>query len=198
MGPEDGHAPPAKSNSGRGQEWGGSRAEEPGLKSLPTGLPVPPRPAPARGGWRRGGSSPANTRHRAGGSHSCPPLPGLPCLRHPCCQHQQGTTDVAPAQPRGQCPGKARVSAGTGPAPWARQGTLEPHPCPHCKPDLPPLFLGPSASAASASHITSPGSSPVPGPVPRPMPGSQSPCHCTRREQCPVPQHSHTGRCHLL
>lgn len=54
VGPEDGHASPAKSNSRRGQEWGGSRAEEPGLKSLPTGLPVPPgqRPPPPKGGWQ--------------------------------------------------------------------------------------------------------------------------------------------------
>lgn len=73
MGPEDRRAPPAKSNSEKGQEWGGSQAKEPGLKSLPTGLPVPPRPAPAQRGWQRGGSSPGQgdpTVHPAG--HSSP------------------------------------------------------------------------------------------------------------------------------
>lgn len=91
MGPEDGHAPPAKSNSGKGQEWGGSQAKEPGLKSLPMGLPVPPRPAPAQRGWQRGGSSPASTLHWTRGSQSSPNWPGLPRLQHPCHRINRGS-----------------------------------------------------------------------------------------------------------
>lgn len=110
MGPEDRHAPPAKSNSGKGQEWGGSQAKEPGLKSLPTGLPVPPRPAPAQRGWQRGGSSPASTGQGDPTAHPAGQSSQTAASLLP---HQQGTKDTAPAQPIGNALSRASVLAGT-------------------------------------------------------------------------------------
>lgn len=98
MGPEDGHAPSAKSNSGRGQEWGGSWAEEPGLKSLPSGLPVPPPGQSHPRGMVVRRVQPCQHPALGRGIPSSSLLPGLPCLQRPCCQHQQGTEDTCPAQ----------------------------------------------------------------------------------------------------
>lgn len=134
MGPEDRHAPPAKSNSEKGQEWGGSQAKEPGLKSLPTGLPVPSRPAPAQRGWQRGGSSPGQgdpTVHPDGqGSPDC----SIPFAA------SKGIKDMAPTQPIGNAPSRASVLAGTVLAPlrdtWG-------HVCLHRKPELPPCSFVP-------------------------------------------------------
>lgn len=70
-----------------------------------------------------------------------------------------------PSAAHRQCPSRPRVPARTGAARQACQGTLRPQLCPHHKPDLPPLFLRPSAFAAITSHITSSGRGLVSGPI---------------------------------
>lgn len=129
-----------------------------------------------------------------------PPVPGLPCLPRPRCQHRQRTKDVAPAQPMGNAP------AGGGSLPGMDR--LRKHPkrpwgyicVPTTSLTFPPRSLVPR-HLQQAPATSRPRGGVLCQAVSHPLcwaaVGVSSPLSA-RRQQCPVPPHRYVDRCHLL